>query len=120
MSVNEDGERLYAWFFRNYMDFHEDSRILRRDHESFGLHRDVRQGGFNFVFLNQISTCNYFNIIQVTDMKEARIDEVLDGITKIPLLFLPNEPLAPNELLERNINHRKKAGEHFSLAGSKE
>lgn len=53
-------------------------------------------------------------------MKEARIDEVLDGITKIPLLFLPNEPLAPNELLEHNIKHRKKAGKYFILGGMSE
>ncbi|KAF5281562.1 hypothetical protein FQA39_LY05097 [Lamprigera yunnana] len=46
-------------------------------------------------------------IKEVTDMKEARIDEVLDGIASINLLNLPDTPLLPDELLECFFNFRK-------------
>lgn len=44
-------------------------------------------------------------------MKEARIDEVLDGIaTSTVLVYLPDAPITPSEFLENNIAHRQRIG----------
>lgn len=48
----------------------------------------------------------------VSDMKEARIDEVLESITGYCLVSLPPEAVTPQELLEMNLEHRKKQGMH--------
>ncbi|XP_019756852.1 dynein axonemal heavy chain 8 [Dendroctonus ponderosae] len=42
---------------------------------------------------------------EVRDMKEARIDEVLETIAMTCLVFLPNEPIAPSEFLQENIKY---------------
>ncbi|KAB0798200.1 hypothetical protein PPYR_09193 [Photinus pyralis] len=44
---------------------------------------------------------------EVTDMKEARIDEVLEGISNTTLLYLPDEPLYPSELLAGCLEYKK-------------
>ncbi|XP_030752815.1 dynein heavy chain 8, axonemal [Sitophilus oryzae] len=41
---------------------------------------------------------------EVRDMKEARIDEVLEVIGKTSFVYLPNEPLPPADFLQQNIN----------------
>ncbi|XP_022920277.2 dynein axonemal heavy chain 8 [Onthophagus taurus] len=55
---------------------------------------------------------------EVTDMKEARIDEVLDGLAKVCFVYLPDEPVMPAELLELNKNYRKKITKEIELKSS--
>lgn len=43
-------------------------------------------------------------------MVEARINEVLNGIQKIPLVIIPDEAVQPAQLLEINLKHREQAG----------
>nr|CAI5817756.1 unnamed protein product [Callosobruchus analis] len=52
---------------------------------------------------------------EVRDMKEARIDEVLETIAATCLVYLPDEPLKPTEFLERNIEHRRKIAQDIQL-----
>ena len=40
---------------------------------------------------------------EVKDMKEARVDEVFEAITKTALITLQNYPLSPNEFFESNV-----------------
>ncbi|CAG9764101.1 unnamed protein product [Ceutorhynchus assimilis] len=44
---------------------------------------------------------------EVRDMKEARIDEVLEAIAMMSLVYLPNVPIIPAEFLRENIKHRE-------------
>lgn len=56
------------------------------------------------------STLDYIDMFvkEVSDMKEARIDEVLESITFLSLVHLPEDAVSPTELLDLNIKHRKK------------
>ncbi|XP_025829635.1 dynein heavy chain 8, axonemal [Agrilus planipennis] len=45
---------------------------------------------------------------EMTDMKEARIDEVLENLAITSLVYLPNEPVLPTEFVELNLQHREK------------
>lgn len=47
---------------------------------------------------------------EVRDMKEARIDEVLETIATTCLVYLPNEPIAPLELLKENVKYSQTIG----------
>lgn len=47
---------------------------------------------------------------EVKDMKEARIDEVLDTLSTTDLVYLPQKPIPPDEFLKLNKKHRKKIG----------
>lgn len=47
---------------------------------------------------------------EVKDMKEARIDEVLDTLSTTCLVYLPQQPIPPREFLKLNKEHRKKIG----------
>lgn len=49
-------------------------------------------------------------------MKEARIDEVLDNIAGTSLVNLPDEPVAPSELLKMNLAHREAIGKCFFVS----
>lgn len=48
-------------------------------------------------------------------MKEARIDEVLDSIAAESLVYFPDNPLPPSQLLTMNIEHRCRKGAHIML-----
>ncbi|XP_050311595.1 dynein axonemal heavy chain 8 [Anthonomus grandis grandis] len=54
----------------------------------------------------------------VKDMKEARIDEVLETIAVTPLVFLPNEPIAPSEFLQENIKYGHEVARELRLKSS--
>ncbi|KAK9891390.1 hypothetical protein WA026_014631 [Henosepilachna vigintioctopunctata] len=45
---------------------------------------------------------------EVTDMKEARIDEIFEIIAGTSLVFLPDVPLSPKDFLDANIRYRNK------------
>lgn len=45
---------------------------------------------------------------EVRDMKEARIDEVLETLATTCLVYVPNDATNPNEFLDLNIKHRQK------------
>ncbi|KAJ8937281.1 hypothetical protein NQ314_011969 [Rhamnusium bicolor] len=45
---------------------------------------------------------------EVRDMKEARIDEVLDTLSVTSLVYLPEDAISPSEFLEENVKHRQK------------
>lgn len=47
---------------------------------------------------------------EVKDMKEARIDEILEALTHTMLVWLPPNATTPQELLERNIKHKLNLG----------
>lgn len=47
---------------------------------------------------------------EVRDMKEARVDEVLDALSDTCLVYMPLDAIKPSEFLELNIEHRKKLG----------
>jgi dynein heavy chain len=47
---------------------------------------------------------------EVKDMKEARIDEVLDAIATTSLVHLPNVALIPSEFLDQNKKYMDQAG----------
>ncbi|KAI4469354.1 dynein heavy chain family protein [Holotrichia oblita] len=55
---------------------------------------------------------------EVTDMKEARIDEVLDSIARMCFVCLPDSPIKPQELLELNLQHRAKLAKEMELKSS--
>lgn len=44
----------------------------------------------------------------VTDMKEARIDEVLESISNTVLIYLPDVPLFPTEFFDRSLEYNNK------------
>lgn len=50
---------------------------------------------------------------EVKDMKEARIDEVLENLSYTSLVYLPDEPIDPKEFVEKNIEHRRKTGKYL-------
>lgn len=72
-------------------------------------------------FVDDISKCldaiEMF-VKEVTDMKEARIDEVLDSIINILLVYLPTDPIFPSEFLTMNIQHREKVVKEIELKSS--
>lgn len=47
---------------------------------------------------------------EVRDMKEARIDEVLETLSTTCLVYLPPDAISPSDFLEQNIKHRNKLG----------
>lgn len=49
-------------------------------------------------------------IKEVKDMKEARIDEVFEGIAQTSLVYLPNMPLTPKEFEIQNKKFMELAG----------
>lgn len=55
---------------------------------------------------------NYIEVFvkEVKDMKEARIDEIIDSISTEILVYLPESPLPPSKLFEANVEHRKTKG----------
>lgn len=53
----------------------------------------------------------FFTYFQVKDMKEARIDEVLESIATTPLVHLPDVPLRPKDFYEENMKYGYKIGE---------
>lgn len=48
-------------------------------------------------------------------MKEARIDEVLESIAFMSLVYLPDEPIDPKEFVNKNIEHRKQIGKMYKI-----
>ncbi|XP_044272703.1 dynein axonemal heavy chain 8 [Tribolium madens] len=55
---------------------------------------------------------------EVKDMKEARIDEVLDAIAATSLVYLPNVALMPNEFLEQNKKFMDQGVKEIELKSS--
>lgn len=55
---------------------------------------------------------NYIEMFvkEVRDMKEARIDEVLDTLSTTTLVYLPPDAILPSEFLSLNEDHRIKIG----------
>lgn len=55
---------------------------------------------------------NYIEMFvkEVKDMKEARVDEVLDSIAMTSLVYLPDEPVSPSQLLQMNVEHKDNVG----------
>ncbi|XP_044760955.1 dynein axonemal heavy chain 8-like isoform X2 [Coccinella septempunctata] len=58
-------------------------------------------------------------IKEVKDMKEARIDEVLESIASTPLVYLPDFPLKPKEFYEENIKYGNKIVKELELKSVK-
>ncbi|XP_072395911.1 dynein axonemal heavy chain 8 [Diabrotica undecimpunctata] len=52
---------------------------------------------------------------EVKDMKEARVDEILDTIAQTNLAYLPPDAISPEEYLQENINHRKNITKELEL-----
>ncbi|CAG9816206.1 unnamed protein product [Phaedon cochleariae] len=55
---------------------------------------------------------------EVRDMKEARIDEVLESLSTTPLVYLPPDAISPSELLNENIEHRIQIAKEIDLKSS--
>lgn len=49
---------------------------------------------------------------EVKDMKDARVDEVLDALSITYLGYLPPDAINPSDFLELNVQHRIKIGIH--------
>lgn len=47
---------------------------------------------------------------EVKDMKEARIDEVLENLSNTCFVYLPPDAINPSDFLELNVSFRKKLG----------
>ncbi|KAL1516507.1 hypothetical protein ABEB36_000416 [Hypothenemus hampei] len=52
---------------------------------------------------------------EIRDIKEARIDEVLETIAMTCLVFLPNEPIAPTEFLQENFKYGQEIVKELKL-----
>ncbi|KAG5868053.1 hypothetical protein JTB14_022256 [Gonioctena quinquepunctata] len=55
---------------------------------------------------------------EVRDMKEARIDEVLENLATTSLVFLPSDAINPSEFLEMNVKYRQKIAKEIELKSS--
>lgn len=65
-------------------------------------------------FCEQVTNVlNYIEMFvkEVRDMKEARIDEVLESLSYVSMVYLPPDAIRPNEFLELNKQHRIEIGE---------
>ncbi|XP_017775151.1 PREDICTED: dynein heavy chain 8, axonemal [Nicrophorus vespilloides] len=55
---------------------------------------------------------------EASDIKEARIDEVVDGIAQLILVHLPADPVPPDEFLRLNQAHRAEIVKEIELKSS--
>lgn len=54
--------------------------------------------------------------VQVVDLKEARIDAILHGMTNTSLVYLPDVAVEPNVLYEDNLVRRDEIGIQYPVS----
>ncbi|XP_060520516.1 dynein axonemal heavy chain 8 isoform X2 [Cylas formicarius] len=72
-------------------------------------------------FCDEVSTVlDYVEMFlkEVRDMKEARIDEVLETLANTSLVYLPGEPISPNAFVELNIKYSQEIVKEIQLKSS--
>lgn len=109
--INKNGESISAWFIYNNMDFSRNTLLLWKYRKCIRRSGFVCQRGIEqpAIKANKIYNYNLEGFIkatlklQVVDLKEARIDAILQSITQTMLVYLPEKAVDPAALYEENL-----------------